>query len=441
MTPQDFSKKRQERDAQIAEAQRIHRQKLIEAQRQQALAARQAAGQAQPPRPTTAGAPPQHAPMPPNGAPHPNMNGHFPQQARPPLQMTTKNGHLAVPQVNAQGIPQAPMQAGQMTAQQQQQQMARIAHANAQRSAAQYGQQYQMPHNGALASPGSGMTTQQQLQHNQALIAQMQNQQHSQGQANSHSNGQGMSASPSMPPPPTPHQQPQQPGQLSSGHVPALIAIKNQLRAKHPGLSEEQYTTMATNELQRSSQTSNQARQNAMNAAAGLQPQQHPNNMQQAYGHNQQAFRNNTHLPNANATYMNGANMNGANAPSHPPGQLPTSSPQAAVEYANRMRQQAAAQMMPLSHQSPNGGHAQLNGSPAMAQASPAPTPASPAMAYAGMQGGGRPPSRNTTPGMQRMGSSGSVPGVGAMATGMQSPGASALQQGSPRNLQASMAR
>ncbi|KAI7009416.1 hypothetical protein KC362_g17253, partial [Hortaea werneckii] len=160
LTPQEFSKRRHERDLQIAEAQRQHRQKMIEAQQRQiamARAAQQGAqgmhnGQQRPGAPNMAQ---QHPQMPVNNQQHANMNGQMPQHARPPLPMTTRNGHLAVPQVNAQGIPQAQMQPGRQMSQQD---MQRLAQQNAQqRGGMQYPnqQQYQMP-NGHVPSPGQG---------------------------------------------------------------------------------------------------------------------------------------------------------------------------------------------------------------------------------------------------------------------------------------------
>ncbi|KAK5720116.1 RNA polymerase II transcription elongation factor SpEAF [Elasticomyces elasticus] len=444
MTPQEFSKKRQERDLQIAEAQRIHRLKMMDAQQRQLMQARgqQPGGAAAQQRPGTSGGTQQHGQMQNNGQPGAvNMNGQLPQQARPPLPMATRNGHLAVPQVNAQGIPQAQMQPGSMSQQQQHQQMARLAQANAHQQNARYGaQQYQMA-NGAMASPGGNMTTAQQLQNNQALLAQMSAQSHNQqSQAASMTNGHAMSASPSMPPPPTPHSQQAQPQQLSSGHVPALMLIKNTLRQKNPNLSEEQLNNMATSELRQQSQSqtqsTSQARQNAMNAAAGIPPSSHPNTMQPAYGHNQQAFQNNAQSSNGNAAYMNGdgssAQQQAMSGTNH--------SPQAATAYAAQMRRQAQSQMLNRMQSSPNGTHAQLAGSPSLAHVSPSMAPASPSLAYAGMGGqmagmnGARPSSRSNTPAMPRMGSSNSVP----MAGGMQSPGG--LAQSSPR-MQTNMAR
>ncbi|KAK5739368.1 chromatin modification-related protein VID21 [Elasticomyces elasticus] len=445
MTPQEFSKKRQERDLQIAEAQRIHRLKMMDAQQRQLMQARgqQPGGAAAQQRPGTSGGTQQHGQMQNNGqAGAVNMNGQLPQQARPPLPMATRNGHLAVPQVNAQGIPQAQMQPGSMSQQQQHQQMARLAQVNAHQQNARYGaHQYQMA-NGAMASPGGNMTTAQQLQNNQALLAQMSAQSHNQQSqaASMTTNGHPMSASPSMPPPPTPHSQQAQPQQLSSGHVPALMLIKNTLRQKNPNLSEEQLNNMATSELRQQSQSqtqsTSQARQNAMNAAAGIPPSSHPNTMQPAYGHNQQAFQNNAQSSNGNAAYMNGdgssAQQQAMNGTNH--------SPQAATAYAAQMRRQAQSQMMNRMQSSPNATHAQLAGSPSLAHVSPSMAPASPSLAYAGMGGqmagmnGARPSSRSNTPAMPRMGSSSSVP----MAGGMQSPGG--LAQSSPR-MQTNMAR
>jgi chromatin modification-related protein VID21 len=460
MTPQEFSKRRQEQDLRMAEAQRQHRLKLIEAQKAQ-MAARLAAqqqgmnGVAGQQRPGTANPAQQQHQMQANGQQQVNMNGQLPQQPRPSLPLTTRNGHLAVPQVNAQGIPQAQMRAA---APMQHPNMQRMAQANAQQMNAQYAnQQYQMANGVNVPSPGGQMTQQQQQQlhqNQQQLLTQMQAQQQQQHQVNGSPHAQGtgathaashqMSASPSMPPPPTPRNQPQQLGQLSSGHMPRLMGIKNELREQHPNLSEEQLNTMATSKLQaQSAQLTNtqaQARHQAMNAAAGIQTQSgHGGNMSQAY--NQAAFQNNRQMVNGNTPYMNGdgttmqtPTMNG-----------PTNGPQAAAAYANQVRAHTH-----LMQQSPNAGHAQLNGtygSPGMAHVSPNMTPASPSAQYSnmGQMGGaaglgGRPPSRSNTPQMQRLGSSGGTMSGTGMANGMQSPNGT-LPQGSPRNMQANMAR
>ncbi|KAK3699549.1 RNA polymerase II transcription elongation factor SpEAF [Vermiconidia calcicola] len=461
MTPQEFSKKRYERDLQIQEAQRQHRQKMVEAQQRQMMAARaqQNAAQGMPnggpnqQRPSSSGnAPAQQAQMQANGQQQPSMNGQMPQQGRPGIPMATRNGHLAVPQVNGQGIPQAPMRPnGPMP---HAQDMQRMAHANAQARNPQYGgqQQYPIQNTANMQSPGSGGMTPQQMQNSQAMLyqQQMNNAGQAQGAQVQQAGNHQMAASPSMPPPPTPQSQVQQ---LSSGHTPVLMNIKQQIRAKFPHYTDEQINGMATEMLKSQSQSTNQARQSAMNAAAGInggvapQQQAHGSNAQ-AYAHNQAAAYQNASNQMPNANYVNG------DVGAQQQGAAPTStSPQ--QHYANVMRQRQMQQMNVRMQHSPPGGHATLaNGSSpgGMATApSPSMTPVSPNMQYsnmhtpqmaaaspamsniaAGIQQ--RPPSRGaTTPGqIQRLGSSGS------MAGGLPSPQG---LQGSPRNMQASMAR
>ena len=440
MTPQEFSKKRHERDLQIQDAQRQqHRQKMVEAQQRQIQMARAAQqhgmqnGMTAQQRPQGTGVPAQQAQMQGNGQQMTNMSAQMAQPARTAQQIPMRNGLLAVPQVSAQGIPQAQMQ--QARAMAQHPSMQQMAQAQA-RNAQYPGPQYQMP-NGNMPSPnGSGMTTQQQLQNNQALVAAFNAQQ--QAVQNNvqmqNMNSGAIPASPIMPPPPAPQNGPQQ---LSSGHVPQIIAIKNQLRSANPGLTEEQLNALATQQMK--NQSTNQARQNAMNAAAGIPTNTHGN--MQAYAQNRAAYQGNSQMTNGLPVYMNSdgtgqqANMGPANT-----------SPQQAA-YAHKMWQRQRQQMQ---MQSPNTTHATLAGSPNIAHASPSMAPASPSMQYANMNqmaamgapmasmGGQRPPSRSNTPQMQRLGSSGSAPGATGMNGGMQSPG---NMQGSPRNMQASMAR
>lgn len=435
-TPKEFSKMRQELDAQQAERIRQHRQKVIEAQQKQMLAQRQQqqgqqGGQQRPG--SSSNVPAQQAQMQANSQQQPNMNG---QQGRSQMPIATRNGHLAVPQVNTQGIPQAQMRPnGHM---QNPQDMQRMAHVNAQARSAQYGGQQQQ-YAQMQPSPGNGaMGSQQQMQSNQALMATMQQQGAQQGYQQ---NGQQMSGSPAMPPPPTPQNAQKQ---LSSGHVPAILGIQAQLRQKFPQASDDQIQAMATEMLRNQSQQStNSARQNAMNAAAGINgnatPQQHGNVQQAAYAQNQAAFQNNQQMRNGNMPYANGDGSNGQ------------SSPQQQQQYAAAMR---ARQMQQMGmQQSPGMSHASVNGSPSLASASPAPVSPSmqfsnpsvngtPQMAAAQLNLGGsnqqRPPSRSATPQMQRLGSSGSVPGL---QQGMPSPGQVNGLQGSPRTVQASMAR
>lgn len=387
-----------------------------------------------------------------------NMNGQMQQPGRSQVPLSTRNGHLAVPHMNGQAIPQAQMRPnGPMTAQD----MQRMAQANAQARSGQYTaqQQYAMQNANMQSPGGSGMTTQQQMQSNNAMLANLQQQMNGTAhQASPHqSSNHQMSASPSMPPPPTPHQQQQgHPQQLSSGHVPALMSIKAQIRAKCPQYTDDQVSAVATEMLKTQSQSSTQARQSAMNAAAGIgngvAPQGHNANLQ-AYAHNQAAYQQNASQL-ANGSYAVNGDINGQQQPHNA---SLSSSPQ--QQYASLMRQRAQAQAQQLQQvrhmqSSPNGGHATLNGSPSMAQASPNMTPASPSMQYAnpgmagqmpsmnmqGMPSGQqRPPSRSATPQMQRLGSTGSVPGLNA--GGVQSPGGHQMPQGSPRGVQAGVAR
>lgn len=435
LTPQQFSQKRYERDCQVAEMQRQHRQKLIEASQRQAHMARNGQGlvNGTTPQQRQAGSQSatQQAQM--QAATQQQINtAQLTPQQRQALQNAARNGQLNASQSNGQNVPQAQMQTTPNA--QPQQNLNRIAaQMQAQGRNGQLNQQQQMLHQQQMALQNGSVSTQQQLANNAALLAayQAQQQQHQNGHGSNqaqtpqqHGQTHQTSASPSMPPPPAPAAMP---GQLSSGHVPALIAIKNHLRNKYPTMGEEQLAALATDHLK--SQSTNQARQNALNAAAGMtNPQasasQNTSNTQ-AYAHNQ--------------TYQNGGNANGY-------GQLDgstqvnsangmTNSPQ---QYAVLMRQRQLAQMR-LQQQSPNPAQVVPNSSPSVNHASPNMAPVSPSVQFAGPNmGNQRPPSRSATPQMQRLGSSGSVPGVAG--SGMQSPGALVMQS-SPRSMQANMAR
>jgi len=516
-TPQEFSKTRYERDLQMAEVNRQRRQKMIEAQQQrnaQMLRAQQGIPNAAPSqqRPQTAQQP-SGGQTP--GQQPPVANGQMNNQQRQPVPM--RNGHLAVPHMNSQGVPQAHMRQGQAPAQTPD--MQRMAHANNQNRPVQYpSQQYPMP-NGNMASPGvNGITNAQQLASNQALLAafQAQNQQPSaqgqqtpqqnpqqhghhqtpngtpQNQGAQANNQQQMSGSPSMPPPPTPAGNPQQ---LSSGHIPAVIQIKNQLRARYPQMSEIELTNFATEQLKHQSQSSGQMRQNAMNAAAGIsnpqqqqqqqQQQQTTNNNAPTYNHNQAAYQTNGTVPNGTNGYA-GSPEQGAQNQAHQPQQQQQHVPQQQQQqqqapmqqnanmntggtaannqqnYAQLMRQRQLQQMRlqqqtpqqqqspqaQVQHQSPSTPHAQLSnaGSPHVAHTSPHASAASPHVTSANaspsmhmaqpsqVNGQARPPSRSHTPQqppMQRLGSSSGVPGVGMQSGGVQSPGG--VVHGSPR--------
>ncbi|KAK5164017.1 RNA polymerase II transcription elongation factor SpEAF [Saxophila tyrrhenica] len=455
LTPQEFSKKRQERDLQEAELRRQQQLKAVEQGHRMMLARQQAHQQAQQQqRGGQSGAPNQQRPgsssmqqaqAQASGQGQPQqagMNGQMPQQGRQQLPMATRNGHLAVPQVGAQGMPQAQMRPnGVMPSAHD---MQRYAQANAQVRNGQYAnQQYQMQ-NPNMQSPGTGaMTSQQQMQSNQAVLAHLQQMNgtapHAQGhqQHPSHQQQQQMSASPSMPPPPTPHQQGQQshPQSLSSGHMPQINIAKQQLRQKHPQATEEQITSLATDMLRGQTQSTNHARQSAMNAAAGITgngvaPQSHGSNANMAaYAHNQAAYQNNYAGVNgiSNTAAQQGATQG--------QGQNKADYSRMMTQAMHRQQQSPTASRASLHNTGPAVGSpgAGMHASPALAHASPSMTamgaPGSPfapngQMPSMNMQGGGqaRPPSRSAsaggTPGggLTRLGSSGSLtagmPGV-----------------------------
>lgn len=275
-----------------------------------------------------------------------------------------------------------------------------------------------------------------------------------QGQNNHQGNSQGPSASPHMPPPPNPQQSQQShPQQLSSGHVPAIAQITHQIKSQNPSLSPEQVKAM-TSEALKKNYYNQQARQNALNAASGINgagPSAAPSNNNTPYNQNVAAFNQNSSLPhNTNNQY----NSSPAPGPAHPAGV--TNSPSQA-QYSAMVRQRLLQQQS----QALNASGA-ANGSPRMGQGqqhtSPNPQHASPNVAHAmpnmgAINGQGqRPPSRSATPQMPRLNSSGSVGQVGqgggqgnglgqGQGQGGQGMGSPALQHASPRQPQAGVAR
>ena len=367
------------------------------------------------------------------------------QQAQRQQQMpaATRNGHLAVPPVNGQSMAaQAQMRTPSMNGQvPDPAQMQRYAQAHAQRQQQQQQFAGQQAY-GAMQSPngGVGMSAQQTMQSSQAMMAANMKAQMNQAQQPGSNTSQAPGMSPSMPPPPTP-QQNANVGALSSGHTPVLMSVRAKFKSQYPQYSDEQILQLATKWLAEQSQSasaSTQARQSAMNAAAGINHVGSANNMQ-AYGYNQNmAYQNMGGQMAGNGYGTDGMNAQGGGM-----------SPQ---QYANFLRQGQAAQLRNQQLQgSPAGSHASLNmsGSPSMANASPntaSMTPVSPNMQYTQMSGmnmGGmqqRPPSRSATGTPQQR--PGSAVGVPNMGQGMGSPGsASGMMQGSPGRVQASMAR
>jgi chromatin modification-related protein VID21 len=376
LTPQEISKKRHQQDLATQAALREQRQKFHEQQQrmlqarlvqqqqqhQQQQAQQQMQQQAQqgshhmqaqqitnnqgPPQqqhlrqqPGTPNMLAQQAQMQANGQQLVNMNGqtmqHPQQQGRQPMPIGAQNGYRVMPEnrQHMNGPAQLQQQQARAAMAQHGNLQQQMAHAQA-RNAQFAGQSLQM------ASPG-GRTPQQHQQQQQAILAAFNAQQQQQQQAaqaananNQHvTNGtpnvsgqqqQMASASPSMPPPPTPQQQQHLPQQLSSGHIPQIIQLKNQLRASNPNLSDDQLTQLATQQMQIKSQQQQaqhqqqpsslqqqQARQSAMNAAAGITTTPTATG-QPAYGQpkHSPAPQPNAYTPNM-AQMANGTGANG----------------------------------------------------------------------------------------------------------------------------------
>lgn len=442
LTPQQFSQKRYERDVAVAKMQQAQREKMMEQQKQAQLArasAQQSMStgmqQQQQQRQGMGQGMVQNTAIQMAAAQAQINAAQLTPQQRQQLQQMAARG-AQFPGVNGQNVPQAQMQA---TTAAQQQNMQRMLQAQARNGIPGQQQQMTAMQNGNVSSPGpGGLSQQQQYANSQALLAaykaQQQQQQAQQGnmvqQGSQSSPAQqhAMAASPSMGPPPMPAGTPQQ---LSSGHIPAVIKMQNQLRATYPQMTEEQIRAYATERLKSQSVQ----RTNAMNAAAGLNSSNSSSNNNGPNG-SARAFQQNQ------AVGLNGANMVNGNASYSPQDGSPQTSSMTGMSgstqhsYAQMMRQRQMAQMAHMQ-QSQNSNHSAANGSPVVAHASPNMNPASPSLQFTNMAGH-RPPSRSATPQMQRLGSSSGVPGV--TVPGMQSPGAASLQA-SPRGVQANMAR
>ena len=299
----------------------------------------------------------------PNGHVHP---GH-PNQARPapPLQGLTNGTQVNAnlpgnPQMGIKGIPQAQMQA-QMQGQQritpqmgsdnmrvymeanrvQAEQQRYLQQQQQQQQQQQRQQHYPQATGQGGSSSSSNLGNMNHLaQNNPAMLASLQA---TGGMSSPSINGvpnpAGSSASPRM----------TQPQPLSSGVVPAINAISNQIKARHPQASPEQITKMTTESL-------NAYRMNQAQAAAA---------MQAAAGGNAAAGNNNNHMNIQLPQQQQQGMMNGANG-----GAI-----QNAQMYAQLMRSQQ------LSQQSRSGGN------------------------LGGGVNGGRPPSRSATPQTHRSGS------------------------------------
>ncbi|OCL15310.1 hypothetical protein AOQ84DRAFT_307448 [Glonium stellatum] len=279
-TPQEFSRLKYEREVKILEKQeqyRINLQRAAAAQRQGQVAGQPSAmpnGVSQPQR---NGTPNINAPGPSPLANSTSQSGHpstnINMQARshsgqPSMQSGFPNGNISGISMGVQGIPQAQMQANIQGQQ-------RMPPPENMRLAMQRGQypptnqhQFQLQQqqinlagniSASHIGAGNGMP-------NPSMIASMTSQ-NMNGNSNPSINGiSGSAASPRMSQL-NPSLQ-NQSRSLSSGHVPAIHNIQNQLKAQHPEWSPEQVTKAATDQMKQYSLRAQRA--SAINAAAGV---------------------------------------------------------------------------------------------------------------------------------------------------------------------------
>lgn len=347
------------------------------------------------------------------------MAGQAQHHGNMPVQ--NRNGQM-VPQMGMQGnMAQAQMQANMRANnggqnQMSQEQIQRLAMQAQMKGNAMQNMQQMKQFQQQLMSQGgnanmNGMMNGQMNSNQAALLAAMQANQNGMGNMQHHGNqmngNANSSVSPNMAPP-----NPAQPKQLSSGHIPAINQIKHSLQAQHPQATPAQIDQMANEHMKRHIQTT-QARQNAANAASGN------------YGNvqGQMAFQQNGGI----AGQMNNFNVNGSQSQQQ--------------QYSQMMRQRLLQQAQQQQSQQQMQQQMQAQGQTLASSASPRPQQASPANTHASpvaqqavpnmangmnmnigahVNGQQRPPSRNNTPQMARIPSSG----------GMGSPG---MGQGSPR--------
>lgn len=331
-TPQEFSRVKYEREQKMQENARLYQQQILQQQRERAKNQRPGGpSNGQNMLPLGASYPPSANGSSPNVAPAiPNGHGQGSQmgQMRQMPHITRLPNGTQVPSTlptNTHGVPHAPMQP-QISIQQRMpaqmipdntrimQEAARLQEQQRRYLAAQT--QHQHPHpqsNGQVGNP----TSPPNMSHLNAL--------NHQSNASLYGGLQGRSGSPSMTggtattgsnSPPRMNN-PSQPQPLSSGMVPVVNQMQNQIKARHPQASPEQVKAMTTESLHQYRMS-----QAAMQAAAG-----NPNV---------------TGLPNHNG--LNGltsqsqqqAMMNGVNA-------SPMMTPNTA-QYAALMRSQQQAQ-------------------------------------------------------------------------------------------------
>ncbi|QDS72748.1 hypothetical protein FKW77_004035 [Venturia effusa] len=280
-TPQEFSRMKHERELKMQERQEIYRQQLLQQQQQRTAAMQrsQMPGGQQPPMPNGAGVQPRVGP--PNGAQGPSPPAQMPngqpvanvQQQRPPSQGMMQGGaNFTNGAMNGMGglsMPPAQMQALQN-------QQHRINHQGSnenlhrlmvqQRAQQQQQYQTQLQHGGnnlAVAHLGNAINQTPQMI---AAMQAAQQQRQMNGIQNSLSSPSMAAASPR---PHSAHNQLiQQPQPLSSGHIPALHILQQQIAQKYPQFTETEVVKHAQEQLQGQINRKVMA-QNALSAASG----------------------------------------------------------------------------------------------------------------------------------------------------------------------------
>jgi chromatin modification-related protein VID21 len=234
---------------------------------------------------------------------NPNMAARQHNPGQPAMQANFPNGNMAGMSMNTAGVPQAQMQATMQNAQrmpppdQMRMAMQRGQFANANQHAFQLQQQQINMASNLTASMnmGNGMP-------NANMIAQMG--QNMNGNMNPSMNGMANNAGSSHLNQVNPQMQsPARP--LSSGHMPQLLQIQNNLKIQHPDWTPEQVSKMASDHLQRFLA---KQRAQAMSAAAGAQPGMNSLSNSPQIGNNvylQNGGMQNSPSPNAVQNYQN----------------------------------------------------------------------------------------------------------------------------------------
>ncbi|KAI9700596.1 MAG: chromatin modification- protein VID21 [Bogoriella megaspora] len=257
-----------------------------------------------------------------------NMQRQMLQQG---LQNNMPNSNLGVPNMGMQGMPQAPMQMqmqghqrtpSQQSPEQMRAMLARSAQQQPNGYQAPNPSQFQMQSNPTQLAAAHMLPANSGIQNQQMLAAMQGNVNMNSANANEMMN-QGDNSS--SPPRPRSMNQSTQPNTLSSGHVPAINQITQQIHNKNPSLSIEECQRLAIEQLKDRQKIYQQNRQNAINAAVGAShaynhqtSQQSQQQQQGGGGGHGTPQMTNTHAHTQNQT--NG--LTWSNSPSQVPAQL-----------------------------------------------------------------------------------------------------------------------